>query len=105
MTAFRDISNRCDQLSLRKMISDIAKQLYKRSDEEKLLCGRPLDATIAVYISIAGRQAHVPWIFREICNLTHVSKQVLGQRYKAPQQAFNLTPGTEAQAEYTPARS
>ena len=93
LQAFRDISNWCDQFSLPKTISDIAKQLYKRSDEEKLLRGKPLEAVIAACIFIACRQAHVPRTFREICNLTHVSKKVLGQCYKALEQAFNLTPG------------
>ncbi|KAI0832683.1 transcription initiation factor IIB [Trametes gibbosa] len=93
LQAFRDISGWCDQFSLPKTISDIAKQLYKRSDEEKLLRGKPLDAVIAACIFIACRQAHVPRTFREICNLTHVSKKVLGQCYKALEQAFNLTPG------------
>jgi transcription initiation factor TFIIB len=91
LTAFRDISNWCDQFSLPKTISDIAKQLYKRSDEEKLLRGKPLEAVIAACIFIACRQAHVPRTFREICNMTHVSKKTLGQCYKALEQAFNLS--------------
>jgi transcription initiation factor TFIIB len=93
LTAFRDISSWCDQFSLPKTISDIAKQLYKRSDEEKLLRGKPLEAVIAACIFIACRQAHVPRTFREICTLTHVSKKMLGQCYKALEQAFNLSPG------------
>lgn len=96
MTAFRDIGSWCDQFSLPKTISDIAKQLYKRSDEEKLLRGKPLEAVIAACIFIACRQAHVPRTFREICDLTHVSKKILGQCYKALEQAFNLTPGASA---------
>ena len=72
MQAFCDISSWCDQFSLPKTISDIAKQLYKRSDEEKLLRGKNLDAVIAACIFIACLQAHVPRTFREICNLTHV---------------------------------
>ncbi|KAJ2917457.1 hypothetical protein MD484_g2940, partial [Candolleomyces efflorescens] len=96
LTAFRDISSWCDQFSLPKTISDIAKQLYKRSDDEKLLRGKPLEAVIAACIFIACRQAHVPRTFREICNLTHVSKKVLGQCYKALEQAFNLQPGATA---------
>ncbi|KAF8655343.1 hypothetical protein AX16_003116 [Volvariella volvacea WC 439] len=96
LTAFRDISSWCDQFSLPKTISDIAKQLYKRSDEEKLLRGKPLDAVIAACIFIACRQAHVPRTFREICNLTKVSKKTLGQCYKALEQAFNLSPGATA---------
>jgi transcription initiation factor TFIIB len=91
--AFRDISSWCDQFSLPKTISDIAKQLYKRADEEKLLRGKPLEAVIAACIFIACRQAHVPRTFREICNLTHVQKKLLGQCYKALEQAFNLAPG------------
>jgi transcription initiation factor TFIIB len=96
LSAFHDISSWCDQFSLPKTISDIAKQLYKCADEEKLLRGKPLDAVIAACIFIACRQAHVPRTFREICNLTHVSKKVLGQCYKALEQAFNLTPGSSA---------
>jgi len=98
LTAFRDISNWCDQFSLPRTISDIAKQLYKRSDEEKLLRGKPLEAVLAACIFIACRQAHVPRTFREICNLTRVSKKTLGQCYKALEQAFNLTPGATAHA-------
>ncbi|EFI27766.1 transcription initiation factor IIB [Coprinopsis cinerea okayama7 len=91
LTAFRDISNWCDQFSLPKTISDIAKQLYKRADEEKLLRGKPVEAVIAACIFIACRKAHVPRTFREICNLTRVSKKMLGQCYKALEQSLNLS--------------
>ncbi|KDQ64438.1 hypothetical protein JAAARDRAFT_166672 [Jaapia argillacea MUCL 33604] len=96
LQAFRDISSWCDQFSLPKTISDIAKQLFKRSTEENLLRGKPNEAVIAACIFIACRQAHVPRTFREICNLTNVSKKTLGQCYKALEQAFNLTPGASA---------
>lgn len=88
LTAFREISNWCDQFSLPKTIADIAKQLYKRADEEKLLRGKPLGAVVAACIFIACRQAHVPRTFREICTLTRVPKKVLGQCYKALEQCF-----------------
>ncbi|EJD01543.1 cyclin-like protein [Fomitiporia mediterranea MF3/22] len=90
LQAFRDISSWCDQFSLPKTISDIAKQLYKRADEEKLLRGKSLDAVIAACIFIACRQAHVPRTFREMCTLTHVPKKTLGQCYKTLEKAFNL---------------
>jgi len=96
LTAFRDISTMCDSFSLPKTISDIAKQLYKRADEEKLLRGKPLDAVIAACIFIACRKARVPRTFREICNLTHVPKKILGQCYKTLEQAFNLAAGNGA---------
>lgn len=89
----------CDQFSLPKTISDIAKQMYKRADDEKLLRGKPLEAVIAACIFIACRQAHVPRTFREICQLTHVSKKVLGQCYKALEATFSLQPGAVAQAQ------
>ncbi|KAF7336963.1 Transcription initiation factor IIB [Mycena venus] len=104
LTAFRDISSWCDQFSLPKTVSDIAKQLYKRSDEERLLRGKPLDAVIAVCIFIACRQAHVPRTFQEIYNLTGVSKKTFGQCYRALEQAFNLTAGASA-ATSTPSPS
>lgn len=95
ISAFREISNMCDQFSLPKTISDIAKQLYKRADEEKLLRGKSLNAVIAACIFIACRQAHVPRTFKEICHLTRVPKKTIGQCYKAIEQAFNLTQKTE----------
>lgn len=96
LTAFRDISNWCDQFSLPKAISDIAKQLYRRVENEKVVRGKSTDAVVAACIFVACRQAHVPRTFREICQLTHVSKKALGQCYKALQQSFNLTPGASA---------
>ncbi|KAH7103076.1 cyclin-like protein [Auriculariales sp. MPI-PUGE-AT-0066] len=92
LTAFREIANMCDSFSLPKSISDIAKQLYKRADEEKLLKTKSLDAVIAACIFIACRQAHVPRTFREICQLTRVPKKIIGQCYKALEKAFNLAP-------------
>lgn len=93
LQAFREISNWCEQFSMPKTISDIAKQLYKRSEEEKLLRGKSVDAVIAACIFIACRQAKVPRTFREICQLVGVSKKALGQCYKALERAFNLTGG------------
>jgi transcription initiation factor TFIIB len=104
VTAFRDISNMCDSWSLPKTISDIAKQLYKRADEEKLLKGKSLDAIIAACIFIACRQAHVPRTFREICQLTRVPKKTIGQCYKVLEQAFNLSSGAAADPSKEPPR-
>lgn len=91
LSAFKDIDNLCEHMSLPKTIRDIAKQLYKRSDEEKLLRGKPLDAVIAAAIFIACRQAKVPRTFREICNVTRVPKKTLGQCYKVLENAFLQT--------------
>ncbi|QRW16217.1 transcription initiation factor IIB [Rhizoctonia solani] len=71
MTAFRDISAMCESISLPKNVSDTAKQLYKRAEEEKI--------------------ANVPRTFKEIHQLTRVPKKTLGQCFKAFEQAFDLS--------------
>jgi transcription initiation factor TFIIB len=90
LQAFREISNICDSISLPKAISDIAKQLYKRADEEKILRGKSNDAIVACCIFIACRQAKVPRSFKEICQITRVPKKTIGHCFKALEQAFNL---------------
>ncbi|KAH8833885.1 cyclin-like protein [Flagelloscypha sp. PMI_526] len=47
----------------------------------------------------------VPRTFREVCNLTNVSKKLLGQCYKALEGAFNLSPGSTATVRSDGARS
>jgi len=91
LSAFRDIGNMCDSINLPKAIADIAKQLYKRTDEEKILRGKSTDAIVACCIFIACRQGNVPRSFKEICQLTRVPKKIIGQCFKVIEQAFNLT--------------
>ncbi|ELU45667.1 transcription initiation factor IIB [Rhizoctonia solani AG-1 IA] len=91
MTAFRDISAMCESISLPKNVSDTAKQLYKRAEEEKIVRGKSADAVVACCILIACRQANVPRTFKEIHQLTRVPKKTLGQCFKAFEQAFDLS--------------
>lgn len=86
----------CDQYSLPRSVSDTAKMLYRRCEEEKLLRGKQPDAIVAACLFIACRQAAVPRTFREIVDLTNVPKKQIGQCYKALERAFNLTPGATA---------
>jgi len=90
MEGFKKISQFCDSISLPKVISDTAKQLYKRVEEDKILKGKRMDAIVAACIFIACRQGHVPRTFREICNITKVNKKQLGQCYKAMEAYFRL---------------
>lgn len=83
--AYKDISAMCDSISLSKIVSDTAKQLYKRVEDEKLLRGKSTDAIIAACIFIACRQEKVGRTFREICALTQVQKKEIGRCYKALQ--------------------
>lgn len=100
LNAFRDISSMAEQISLPRSIVDIAKQLYKRVEEEKLLRGKSTDAIIAACIFIACRQAGVPRTFKEVWGLTRVPKKTIGQCFKVLEKAFgtnspSMTPGIE----------
>jgi len=52
-SAFREIASMCDIISLPKSVADVAKQLYKRIDEEKICRAKSTDAVIAACIFIA----------------------------------------------------
>lgn len=52
------------------------------ADEKKFLKGKPQDAVIAGAIFIACRQNNVPRTFREVFNLTKVSKKEIGRVFK-----------------------
>jgi transcription initiation factor TFIIB len=90
---FEQIQSMCDQYALPRSVSDTAKMLYRRTEEEKLLRGKQPDAIVAACLFIACRQAAVPRTFREIVELTNVPKKQIGQCYKALERSFNLTPG------------
>ncbi|ORY03902.1 TFIIB-domain-containing protein [Basidiobolus meristosporus CBS 931.73] len=81
--AYKEISAMCDAIGLPKLIGDIAKQLYKRVEDEKLLRGKPNESIIAACIFIACRQENVPRTFKEICALTQVPKKEIGRCFKA----------------------
>ncbi|ORZ15294.1 cyclin-like protein [Absidia repens] len=83
--SYKDIGAMCDSISLSKIVSDTAKQLYKRVEDEKLLRGKSSDAIIAACIFIACRQEKVGRTFREICALTRVPKKEIGRCYKSLQ--------------------
>lgn len=56
--------------------------LHAVADEKKFLKGKPQDAVIAGAIFIACRQNNVPRTFREVYNLTRVSKKEIGRVFK-----------------------
>lgn len=76
---YKDITAMCDSISLSRLVSDTAKQLYKRIEDEKLLRGKSNDVIIATCICIACRQEGVARTFREICALTRVPKKEIGR--------------------------
>ncbi|KZV62953.1 cyclin-like protein [Peniophora sp. CONT] len=103
--AFHEISSMCDQCSLNKHISDIAKQAYKRCEDEKLLRGKPVEAIIAACIFIACRYAGVPRTFREIGQIANVPKKLLGQCFRTLQATLNLQQTQTQNGQPGPGRS
>ncbi|CEH16743.1 cyclin-like protein [Ceraceosorus bombacis] len=90
LDAFEDIQRKCDSIHLNRQVSEIAKQLYKRVEMERILRGKKTDAIIAATIFIACKMANVPRTFVEICGLTKVSKKLIGQCYNEIQKVFGL---------------
>lgn len=80
---FAQIKTFCDALHAGNTIRDSAMHIFKLADERKFLKGKPQDAVIAGCIFIACRQANAPRTFREIYNLTRVSKKEIGRVFKA----------------------
>lgn len=83
LQAYKQIGSLCDAINMGKNVADSAKYIYKLADDEKFLKGKPQEAVIAGCIFIACRQCQVPRTFREIYDLTHVSKKEIGRVFKA----------------------
>ncbi|KAE8224662.1 hypothetical protein CF319_g2468 [Tilletia indica] len=90
LDAFEDIQRKCDSVHLPRTVSDIAKQAFRRCEEERILKGKRPEAIIAAAIYVACKMAKVPRTFSEICALTSVNKKLIGQCFKEMQMAFGL---------------
>lgn len=71
-----------DAISLSRLVTDSAKQLYKKVDDNKLLKGKSREAAMAACIYIACREHQVTRTFKEICNVTKVEKKEIGRCFK-----------------------
>jgi len=94
--AYKEIAAMSDAIGLTKLIADIAKQLYKRVEEEKLLRGKSTESIIAACIFIACRQENVPRTFKEICAITRVPKKEIGRCFKTLIRTFETNVSTMA---------
>jgi len=88
MQAYKIISAHCEAANIPKNITDTAKHLYKLVDDAKAMKGKGQDAIIAGCIFIACRQGNLPRTFREIFNLTKVTKKDIGRTFKALEKFF-----------------
>ena len=90
LEAFDDIQRKCDSIHLPKMVSDTAKQLFRRAEEAKIARGKKTEAIVAAAIYVSCKVNRVPRTFPEICNLTKVKKKLIGQVFREMQAAFGL---------------
>ncbi|KUI68451.1 Transcription initiation factor IIB [Cytospora mali] len=87
---FAQIKTLTDALQVGNNVRDTAMHIFKHSaysldsvaDERRFLKGKPQEAVIAGCIFVACRQGGVARTFREIFNLTRVSKKEIGRVFK-----------------------
>lgn len=82
LQAYKQINALCDGWQLPGSVSDTAKHLYKDADESKLFKGKSQEALIAGCVFLACRRNSVPRSFREVMELTKVSKKEIGRTFK-----------------------
>jgi transcription initiation factor TFIIB len=88
----------CDRISLPRTVSDSAKQLFKRQDEEHVFrskagttTSKQQAAIVAACIFIACRDQKVGRTFKEIVSLSGVPKKEIGQAFSRLSQAFGTS--------------
>lgn len=82
MQAYKEIVSLCEAINMGTNVSNAAKHIFKLAEKKKFLKGKPQEAVIAGCIFVACRQNNVPRTFREIYNLTSVSKKEVGRVFK-----------------------
>ncbi|KAF2771532.1 cyclin-like protein [Teratosphaeria nubilosa] len=82
LQAYKQIGALCDGWQLPNSVSDTAKHLFKDADESKLFKGKSQEALIAGCVFLACRRNNVPRSFREVMELTKVSKKEIGRTFK-----------------------
>ncbi|KAH7328734.1 cyclin-like protein [Stachybotrys elegans] len=98
MQAYKEIVSLCEAINMGQNVSNAAKHIFKLVDKHKFMKGKPQDVVIAGCIFIACRQNHVPRTFREIFNLTSVSKKEVGRIFKQLQAFLQKLNDTEGEA-------
>ncbi|KAK0780177.1 transcription initiation factor IIB [Friedmanniomyces endolithicus] len=86
LQAYKQIGALCDGWLLPGTVSDTAKHLYKDADESRLFKGKSPEALIAGCLFLACRYNNVPRSFREVTELTKVSKKEIGRTFKTLEQ-------------------
>lgn len=82
LQAYKQIGALCDGWQLPSTVSDSAKHIYKDAEESRLFKGKSQDSLIAGCIFFACRRNGLSRSFREMMELTGVSKKEIGRIYK-----------------------
>jgi transcription initiation factor TFIIB len=82
LQAYKQIGALCDGWQLPYTVSESAKHIYKDADESRLFKGKSQDALIAGCVFTACRRNNVARTFREVMELTRVSKKEIGRTFK-----------------------
>jgi transcription initiation factor TFIIB len=83
LSVYKDIDALAEPVSLPKTVTDIAKEIYKKADDAKLLKNKVSGRTVvAACLFLGCRQANVPRTFSEMAALTRVPKKDLAKVYK-----------------------
>ncbi|KAF2723135.1 cyclin-like protein [Polychaeton citri CBS 116435] len=82
LSAYKQIGALCDGFQLPSAIADTAKHLYKDASESSIFKGKTQDTLIASCIFLACRRNGNGRTFREIMELTNVSKKEIGRTFK-----------------------
>jgi transcription initiation factor TFIIB len=83
LVAYKQIGALCDGWQLPNSVSDTTKHLYKDASEAGLAKGKSQDALIAGCLFYACRRNKVARTFREVYELTRVTKKEIGRTFKA----------------------
>ncbi|EME88755.1 uncharacterized protein MYCFIDRAFT_159927 [Pseudocercospora fijiensis CIRAD86] len=82
LQAYKQIGALCDGWQLPNSVSDTAKHIFKDADESRLFKGKSQEALIAGCVFLACRRNNVARSFREVMELTKVSKKEIGRTFK-----------------------
>jgi transcription initiation factor TFIIB len=97
MQGYKEIVALCETINMGQNVSNAAKHIFKLVDKYKFMKGKPQEVVIAGCIFIACRQNNVPRTFREIFNLTSVSKKEVGRVFKQLQSFLQKIQDTEGE--------
>ncbi|KAK5108934.1 hypothetical protein LTR62_007649 [Meristemomyces frigidus] len=89
LAAYKQIGALSDGWQLSSTVSDYAKHMFKDAEESRLFKGKSTEALIAGCVFLSCRRNGVPRSFREVMELTKVSKKEIGRIFKLLEQFHN----------------